>query len=195
MPARTDHDQRRRDVARVAADLVATDGLAAATHRRIAEATGCSTTVVSHYFTDKRDLVNAVYHEVGDRVVVRLDAAADSPTPLRAILEALLPLDDDRVRDWRLLFTFLGLAATDAELTAEQRTRATTTRLRIAAAIRAEQAMGQVRRDVAPEATARLLLGLALGTGMQALFDPAGWPRRRIRATLNQALAQLRPPG
>jgi len=78
MPARGDHDQRRRDVARIAADLVATGGLAAATHRRIAEASGASTTVVSHYFTDKHDLVKTTYTEVGDRVTARLHAAADS---------------------------------------------------------------------------------------------------------------------
>ena len=96
MPARGDHEQRRRDVARIAADLVATGGLAAATHRRIAEASGCSTTVVSHYFTDKRDLVNATYTEVGDRVSARLEPRLDSADPLLSILEALLPLDEDR---------------------------------------------------------------------------------------------------
>jgi TetR/AcrR family transcriptional repressor of bet genes len=117
MPARGDHEQRRREVARIAADLVAAGGLGAATHRRIAEAAGCSTTVVSHYFADKRDLVDATYKHVGDRVAARLDAAAGvSCAPLLATLEALLPLDEDRIRDWRLLFTFLGLAATDADL-------------------------------------------------------------------------------
>jgi TetR/AcrR family transcriptional repressor of bet genes len=193
MPARGDHEQRRRDVARIAADLVATGGLAAATHRRIAAATGCSTTVVSHYFTDKRDLVKATYEEVGDRVTSRLDAALDSADLLPSVLEALLPLDEDRIRDWRLLFTFLGLAATDAELTAEQRVRATTARIRIERAITVGQQAGQVRADLDPEAVARFLLALVLGIGMQALFDPAGWSEQRIRSTLDAALTDLRP--
>ena len=89
MPARGDHQQRRQQVARIAADLVAAGGLAAATHRRIAEAAGCSTTVVSHYFTDKRDLVTATYREVGDRVATRVEAARTSEDRLVAILEAL----------------------------------------------------------------------------------------------------------
>src|SRR4051812_31342627 len=117
MPARGDHEQRRREVARIAADLVATGGLGAATNRAIADAAGCSTTLVSHYFTDKRDLVLATYRHVGDRVGVRLQAAAEATSdPVVATLEALLPLDDERRRDWRLLFTFLGVAATDPEL-------------------------------------------------------------------------------
>lgn len=193
MPARADHEQRRRDVARIAADLIATGGLAAATHRRIADASGCSTTVVSHYFTDKHDLVNATYKEVGDRVTSRLDAAVHSADSMQSVLEALLPLDEDRIRDWRLLFTFLGLAATDADLTAEQRTRATTARIRIEQAIVAEQEAGQVRTDIDAEATGRFLLAVVLGIGMQALFDPADWPHDRIRDTLNRALADLSP--
>ena len=192
MPARADHDQRRRDVARIAADLIATGGLAAATHRRIADASGCSTTVVSHYFTDKHDLVNATYKEVGDRVTSRLDAAVHSADRLPSVLEALLPLDEDRIRDWRLLFAFLGLAATDAELTAEQLTRATTARIRIEQAIVAEQDAGLLRSDIDAEATGRFLLAVVLGIGMQALFDPADWTHDRIRATLNSALGGLR---
>lgn len=193
MPARGDHEQRRRDVARIAADLIATGGLAAATHRRIADASGCSTTVVSHYFTDKHDLVNATYKEVGDRVTSRLDAAVHSADSMQSVLEALLPLDEDRIRDWRLLFTFLGLAATDADLTAEQRTRVTTARIRIEQAIVAEQEAGQVRTDIDAEASGRFLLAVVLGIGMQALFDPADWPHDRIRDTLNRALADLSP--
>ena len=195
MPARGDHEQRRREVAQIAADLVATGGLAAATHRRIAEASGCSTTVVSHYFTDKRDLVKATYAEVGDRVTARLEAARNSPDGVLAVLEGLLPLDEDRVRDWRLLFTFLGLAATDAELTAEQRSRANTARTRVEEAVRAEQHAGLLRTDIDVEAAGRFLLSLVLGIGMQALFDPTDWPDDRIRHTVDRALADLRTPG
>jgi AcrR family transcriptional regulator len=195
MPARTDHAQRRREVARIAADLVATGGPAAATHRRIAEAAGCSTTVVSHYFTDKRDLIEATYKQVGDRVTARLQAAAAaSPEPLLATLEALLPLDDDRVRDWRLLFTFLGMAATDAELTAEQRARAAGARARIEQALIAERQAGHLPADVDIDGSARFLLSLVLGIGMQALFDPADWTDERILGSLRHALADLSSP-
>ena len=193
MPARTDHDQRRRHIARIAADLVATGGLAAATHRRIAEASGASTTVVSHYFTDKHDLVTTTYTEVGDRVTARLQTAADSTDPLPSTLEALLPLDEDRIRDWRLLFTFLGLAATDTELTAQQRARATAARLRIEHAITAEQQAGRLRTDIDAKEAGRLLLAVVLGIGMQALFDPAEWADDHIRDTVHSALAGLRP--
>jgi AcrR family transcriptional regulator len=192
MPARGDHQQRRQQVARIAADLVAAGGLAAATHRRIAEAAGCSTTVVSHYFTDKRDLVTATYREVGDRVATRVEAAHGSEDHLLAILEALLPLDEDRARDWRLLFTFLGLAATDAELTAEQRDRAAAARAQIETALTCDKQADRISPDTDVPTSARFLLSLVLGIGMQALFDPAEWPLERMRMVIADAVAQIR---
>ena len=192
MPARGDHQQRRQQVARIAADLVATGGLAAATHRRIAEAAGCSTTVVSHYFTDKRDLVAATYREVGDRVATRVETARGSEDHLHAILEALLPLDEDRTRDWRLLFTFLGLAATDAELTAEQRDRAAAARAQIETALTTDKQAGRIPPDTDVPSAARFLLSLVLGMGMQALFDPAEWPLDRMRTAIADAVGQIR---
>ena len=194
MPARADHEQRRRDVARIAADLVATGGVAAATHRRIAEAAGCSTTIVSHYFSGKRDLVTATYQEVGDRVAARMEAANGTEDPLAAILEALLPLDADRTRDWRLLFTFLGLAATDAELTAEQRDRAGAARAQIETALDGDKQAGRIPSGTDVAASARHLLSLVLGMGMQALFDPAEWPPDRMRAATADAVQHLRAP-
>jgi len=192
MPARGDHEQRRQQVARIAADLVASGGLAAATHRRIAEAAGCSTTVVSHYFSDKRDLVTATYREVGDRVAARVRAARSSDDRLVATLEALLPLDENRTRDWRLLFTFLGLAATDAELTAEQRGRAAAARAQIETALADDKQAGRIPLDADVAALARSLLSLVLGMGMQALFDPAEWPPERMHTALADAVAQIR---
>ncbi len=192
MPAREDHQQRRQQVARIAADLVAAGGLAAATHRRIAEAAGCSTTVVSHYFADKRDLVTATYREVGDRVATRVEAARSSQDRLVAILEALLPLDEDRTRDWRLLFTFLGLAATDAELSAEQRDRAAAARAQIETALAIDKQAGRIPPDTDVPSSARFLLSLVLGMGMQALFDPAEWPLDRMRTAIADAVARIR---
>jgi AcrR family transcriptional regulator len=193
MPARGDHDLRRQQVAQIATELIASGGLAAATHRRIAEAAGCSTTVVSHYFADKRDLVHATYKQVGERVNARLETAAEvADDRLVAVLEALLPLDGDRTRDWRLLLAFLGLAATDTELTLEQRRRASAARRRIHDQLSEDQAIGRIASDVDVDAAARSLLSLTLGVGMQALFDPADWPAARVRRILLEAISAIR---
>ena len=136
--------------------------------------------------------MTATYREVGDRVATRVEAARSSEDRLVAMLEALLPLDEDRTRDWRLLFTFLGLAATDAELTAEQRDRAAAARAQIETALTSDKQADRIPPDTDVPASARFLLSLVLGVGMQALFDPAEWPVERMRTVIADAVAQIR---
>ena len=57
MPRYVDHDARRRHMAETAADLVGRDGLEALTFRNVAEAARSSTTVLTHYFADKSELL------------------------------------------------------------------------------------------------------------------------------------------
>ena len=52
MPKQVDHGQRRRDVATVAADLVAAHGRRALTVRSVADAAGYSTTVQFQYYRE-----------------------------------------------------------------------------------------------------------------------------------------------
>jgi hypothetical protein len=46
--------------------------------------------------------------------------------------------------------------------------------------------------DTDVPAAARFLLSLALGMGMQALFDPAEWPLERMRGVIADAVAEIR---
>ena len=57
MPAKVDADDRRHGLVLAAAALIAEEGIGALTNQRIAERLGASTTVVTHYFRSKRELV------------------------------------------------------------------------------------------------------------------------------------------
>lgn len=173
MPRVVDHDARRRLVAECATRLIADAGTDAATVREVARAAGFSTTVVSHYFTDKRELLMFTYHEVAVRTRARVEEVlAADPTDLRGSLLALLPLDADRRRDWRVNFAFWGRAASDDEMAREQRARVRSARELLAGALR-------LRGAPDPAATARRLLTHVIGIAIQAVFDPGDWPRAR----------------
>jgi AcrR family transcriptional regulator len=190
MPIVVDHEQRRREVAEVAADLIARHGLERVTVREIAAATGFSTTVVSHYFRDKRELLMLAYRLAAARARRRIDAATgDAPERLRRSVEAILPLDEASRRDWSVWLAFWSVAATDAEFGAEQRRRARETldlmqRL-VAAALGAD--------SVAAGAAAERLLTTVYGIAMQAVFDPTRWPAKRQRDALAAELGALAP--
>lgn len=193
MPRYVDHAARRDLVARVAADLAADQGLEAMTVRRVAQAAGFSTTVVSHYFADRRDLMATTYRAAAARSSERFDAAlVDSDDPLQDCLEALLPLDVERRRDWRLWFAFWAMATADAHLAAEQAGRVRSARARITRVLSAERDGGRVRTDVdLPEAAYGLLV-LVHGLGTHAVFDQDHWTPARQRAAVANQLTDLR---
>lgn len=194
MPRYVDHAARRDLVARVAADLAADEGLEAMTVRRVAEAAGFSTTVVSHYFTDRRDLMVTTYRAAAARSSDRFDAAlAGSDRPLRSCLEALLPLDEDRRRDWRIWFAFWALATADRQLGAEQLDRVRSARVRITRVLERERDSGRIRSELDLRDVAYRLLVLVHGLGTQAVFDPEYWTPARQRAVVVEHLTTLSP--
>src|SRR5580765_3174531 len=120
MPKYVDHDARRRFIAATAAQLVATRGLDALTFRNVAVAAGSSTTVVTHYFADKRELLLWTFQIVAERSGARFDKARERGGGLRECLESLLPLDAARQTDWRLLTCYWGMAVSDSGLASAQ---------------------------------------------------------------------------
>jgi hypothetical protein len=86
------------------------------------------------------------------------------------------------------------LAATDAELTQEQRRRATAARGRVRDAVVDEQRAGRLPPGLDPDAAARALLSLVLGIGMQCLFDPGDWSAEQVRRSLREAITAIAGP-
>src|SRR5260370_39045114 len=101
MPRYEATDARRRHIAATAAELVGTRGLEALTFRNVAEAAGSSTTVLTHYFTDKRDLLRSTFEAVAERSGARFDEAQRHGGGLRQRLQDRLPLDAQRPTVWR----------------------------------------------------------------------------------------------
>jgi AcrR family transcriptional regulator len=169
----------------VATELIIAHGRAALTVRSVAEAAGCSTKVVSHYFNDMADLLHATYIAAAQRASERLDAvAAADPSDLQGFIEAVLPLDVPRRRDWSIWFAFWSEALTSDQLRADQRERARSTTQRIESILRALIRSGALPASCDPTNAARRLGALIPGIAGQALFDPERWTAQRQRQIL-----------
>ncbi len=166
MPRVVDHDARRAEVAAVAADLIAERGLDGVSVRDVAAAGGYSTTVVTHYFASKRELLLHAYRSAGLATEHRLRLVTGDDR-LLAICEAILPLDEPRRRSWQTWFAFWGAAVADSELAGLQRRRLLWFRELLA------------RELGGDEEAARELLVLVRGIAAEAVFDPDDWPPAR----------------
>jgi AcrR family transcriptional regulator len=96
MPKIVDHDQRRAELAQLVISVISREGLARTTARGIAREGGFTTGVLSHYFTDKEELVNFAFKAVAERIYERIDRRLKRATSVQAklavVLEELLPL-------------------------------------------------------------------------------------------------------
>ena len=171
MPIQVDRESQREHVTSLAAGLVAQEGVAALTFRRVAEAAGSSTAIVSTYFTDKRDLLLSTFRAAASRTTVRFEAAIDAGGSLQDCLEAWLPLDADRLTEWRVILAFWGVAVTDPELAAVQDGHVARARARVERLLRAER--GARAGSWPPPELAQQIVALMLGIALQAVFEPA----------------------
>jgi AcrR family transcriptional regulator len=192
MPAIIDHAARRIALAEIAADLVANGGAEAATVRALAAAAGFSTKAVTHYFPDKRALMLLTYRHAALSSKARTDASQpEEGGDVAALLHALLPTNPTVERDWRVWFSFWGLAIADPEFAAEQRQRMRDFVDEIAAALACDPTYSQLAAANRPGIASALLANL-IGIVTQVIFDPEAWPAARQAETIDTALAPYR---
>lgn len=181
------HDDRRQRIAEVAFDLIAREGPEAATIRRIAAAVGYSTTIVTHYFADKQQLLLWGWRRLIDQAGERADAVlAADPDDLTGLLTAMSAADDVVLRDWRVYFAFLEWAARDPLFVEPLNDSMDGTVGQVAALIRRRAP------DCAdPVAAARLLMALVQGLSLQRVMQPDSWTSAEMRAAIDEALGRL----
>ena len=189
MPKIVDHDARRREIVEASWEVIAGEGLDGLTLRKIAAAAGCTTGRLTHYFADREELVLAALRAVYDAAAARMAEARDAGGPPRQnllrMLEEALPLDETRLREWKIWIAFWAAAAADGTLAKENDTRHNEWRASIRPLI----------RDIAPSADATReaehLVGLVNGLGLEAAISPTRQNRARARETLARHLESL----
>lgn len=175
-----DHDQRRREIARVAIDLVASEGLAAATIRRIAADAGASTTLITQCFDDKYELLVYTFDLLsrdGERQFE--DVLEADPGDTMGALLTMVPWCPANVRRWKAYLAFWDGAARNPDLARLMRH---STQGGMALLHRLLQM--HCARPADLTRAAELLAALVQGLALQMLVDGANWPIAKIRATL-----------
>jgi TetR/AcrR family transcriptional repressor of bet genes len=181
MPKVVDHAARRAELVDAAWRVIAAEGLEAATVRRIAQAAGCTTGLVTHYFESKDDMLVAALREVhrraGQRMIRHVGGADIAAVMLEVILDAL-PMDQDSQLEWKVWLAFWGRAATDERLRQEQQRRYAEWR----------GLLGKLIRRARPHDTAAerrtavdLIAGAIDGLGIQATLEPSKFSDARLR--------------
>lgn len=189
MPKIIDHDTRRSELVEASWQVIATEGLEGLTMRKVADAAGCTTGRITHYFADREALVIAALRAVNDAATVRTSIILASSLPPREklikCLEEGLPLDKTRLLEFRVWIAFWSAAASNRVLARENNARN-------AAWIKA---LAPLTAQVAPQVDAaheaRILFAAIDGLGLVAAISPTAANKQNAVSAVKAHVANL----
>jgi AcrR family transcriptional regulator len=193
MPARGDHDARRRDVSEAVWRVLASRGFGGLTLRAVAAEMGASTGLLSHYFPTKRALVRHAHDVAEERSAARTRHVPEAPglPALRAALLDVLPLSPEMAAMSRAWVSFWDAAIGDPELGASQTARYVRWRSTLSPHVEQAQRLGELPASADVDDLVATVAAFAHGLVVQALFDEERFPPARQVALLDQFLAAL----
>ena len=119
MPKVVDHDPRRQELAEATWRLIRREGLEAVSVRKVAREAGVSPGSLRHYFTSQSELLAYALRMVGERIEQRIRSLEPGQTledHVQALIEQVLPLDEERATEAVIWLAFVGKALVDPEL-------------------------------------------------------------------------------
>ncbi len=193
MPARGDHDARRRDVSQAVWRVLAGHGFGGLTLRAVAAELGASTGLLTHYFPSKQALVRHAIEVAAEHSQNRLRHTASAPglPALHAALLGVLPLTPDTTAMNRVWVSFWAAALTDPELGEFEIKRYERWRSRLRPHVEAAVALGELPATADPDDLVATVAAFAHGLVVQALVDPARYPPVRQIALVDRFIAAL----
>ncbi|MEU3306204.1 TetR family transcriptional regulator C-terminal domain-containing protein [Nocardiopsis sp. NPDC006832] len=174
VPRKVDHGLRREEIVGALWRIAARRGLEAVTMREVAMEAGVSLGRVQYYFESKDDLVRraavALRARVDGVVRSRLEGVSgDSVRVLRAILLALLPLDEEGRAGALVGIAVFFRALRDPELVGDLRRGDEALMEVLGDRVRSAVVEGRLRPDLEVRLETRLLMAVVNGLGSDLL--------------------------
>lgn len=159
-----------------AARIVAYEGLEALTTRNLAKAMDCSIGVLSHYFSNKDEIVIAALNWADDRIESRFSALVgqgrmevEQWVPL---IKEAFPINETSDMEWRVRINLAAYALTHPVLLESQRKLRKERHQRIHDLIASLQASGALRPDLDIASIANNMIDFVTGTAFGLLLLP-----------------------
>ena len=115
MPKAVDLEQKRSEFAAATWRVIRNEGLAAATLRRVAAEARCTTGALTHYFPNREALLiealRRAHFAAGTRMIASARKAKGDAKRLEALILEALPLDNERMKEWKTRLAVWGAAS------------------------------------------------------------------------------------
>ncbi|HSP75200.1 MAG TPA: TetR/AcrR family transcriptional regulator [Cryobacterium sp.] len=191
MPKVVDHDRRRVELVEATWRIIARHGIEGATMRDIAAEAGFANGALKPYFPTKDDLLAFAFSHVFSQTSRRMTEATVDRSglgALRAYCLEILPLDDIRISEARIVIPFWQKALTDAAKAELHASAMLQWRNTICDHLQEARAAGELRTPLPDEDLAGLLMNLVLGAQITAVLSPVENSPDRLVAQLDACL-------
>jgi AcrR family transcriptional regulator len=188
-----DRAAKRSELLEAAISVIAQDGVAAASLRKVAERAGTSTGAVTYYFANKEEMMAAVIENQFDTFDAMLKAG-DGKIDIRAGLKRWLDSQGATGSgDYIATFQLLAHARHEPALADVYQRRYAKYRQVFASMLAKGQRDGTIRTDVSADLLADQLS--AMGDGWMLLFpiEPERFQPSRVKALLDATMALITP--
>ena len=177
MPKIVDHDERRLELVDATWRIIARQGLESATMREIATEAGFANGALKPYFPTKDTLLEFAFSHVFNRTnrrIAEVTAGRTGLDALRAFCLEVLPLDDERVNEARIVVPFWQRAINDPRKAAIHQQSMNEWLVAIRRFLAEARDSGDVRAAVDDPILAGQLLNMLLGAQIEAALASAG---------------------
>jgi len=177
VPKIVDHDERRLELVDATWRIIARQGLEGATMREIAMEAGFANGALKPYFPTKDTLLEFAFSHVFNRTnqrITQVTASKSGLEALRAFCLEVLPLDEERVNEARIVIPFWQRAVNDPQKAAIHQRSMDEWLAAIRRFLREARDSGNVTAAVDDSALAGLLLNMLLGAQIEAALAPEG---------------------
>ena len=177
MPKIVDHDERRLELVDATWRIIARNGLEGATMREIAMEAGFANGALKPYFPTKDTLLEFAFSHVFNRTnrrIAEVTAGRTGLAALRAFCLEVLPLDEERINEARIVIPFWQKAVNDPQKALIHQQSMNEWLAAIRRCLKEARDAGGVSTAVDDDALAGQLLNMLLGAQIEAALAPAG---------------------
>ena len=184
MRVREKHEERRNKIAQIVVQIITRRGIDGVTVRNVADWAGFSTTIVTHYFANKKDLLLFAYQWASDQSYRRVDESLrKDPTDLMGLMQALAYVDHPEY--WKVYLGFFQMCLSDRDFKREQQRRADDARRMIVELLSRRMQAGLPVAAPDTERVARDLILAIQGLGLQSILHEKDWTIEEMNGFLS----------
>lgn len=179
MPKIVDHDERRLELVGATWRIIARLGIESATMREIATEAGFANGALKPYFPTKDTLLTFAFSHVFNRTndrIAEVTAGKSGIAALRAFCLEVLPLDEERVSEARIVIPFWQKAINDPEKAAIHQESMEQWQAAIVRHLAEARKNGDVSASADDRVIAGHLLNMLLGAQIAAALAAEGQP-------------------